>query len=136
MWQLLRKELLHILRDKGLLIFIMYAFTLDIYTAAQGFSIIPEMVSISVYDEDNSFRSRELIGRIEPPAFSRPDRAADRHEIDRLLNGSETVVALVIPSGFEKDVTRRAASVQVLVDGTQSAAAYLSSAYLQCIIGR
>jgi len=136
MRQLLRKELLHIIRDKGLLIFILYAFSLDIYTAAQGFSIIPEKVSISVYDEDNSLRSRDLIDRIRPPAFRRPDRAEDRHEVDILLNESKTVLALVIPAGFERDLYRDRASVQILVDGTQSAAAYLSSAYLQVIVAQ
>ncbi len=136
MWQLFRKELLHIVRDKGLLIFILYAFSFDIYTAAQGFSIIPERISVSVYDEDNSLRSRDLIDRIQPPAFRRPDRVENRHEADRLLNESKTVLALVIPSGFERDLYRNSASVQILVDGTQSAAAYLSSAYLQFIIGQ
>ena len=136
MWQLLKKELLHIIRDKGLLIFILYAFSFDIYTAAQGFSIIPERVAISVCDEDNSYRSRELIDRIQPPAFRRPDIVGNRREIDALLNDSRTVVSLVIPAGFEKDLYRKKASVQVLVDGTQSAAAYLSSAYLQFIIER
>jgi len=134
MWQLLRKELLHIIRDKGLLIFILYAFSLDIYTAAQGLSIIPEKVSISVYDEDNSLRSRDLVGRIQPPAFRGPDRVEDRHEVDSLLNQSKSVLAMVIPAGFEGDIYRGRASVQILVDGTQSAAAYLSSAYLQRII--
>ena len=68
MWQLIKKELLHILRDRGLLIFVIYAFTLDIYIASEGFNLIPENVSISVYDEDHSLRSRELIDRIKPPA--------------------------------------------------------------------
>lgn len=136
MWHLLRKELLHIIRDRGLLIFVVYAFSFDIYTAAQGFSIIPERVSVSVYDEDNSFRSREMIHSIQPPAFRTPDIVTDRGEIDNLLNESKTVVSLLIPSGFEKDVYRKGASVQILVDGSQSAAAYLSSAYLQFIVER
>jgi ABC-2 type transport system permease protein len=125
MWQLIKKELLHILRERGLVIFILYAFTLDIYIASQGFNLIPEMVSISVFDEDNSHRSRELIDRIKPPAFKKPDNIYDRHEIDNLLNESKTILALVIPSAFEKDIYRNSASVQVLVDGTQSTAAYL-----------
>jgi ABC-2 type transport system permease protein len=136
MWQLLRKELLHIVRDKGLLIFVLYAFSFDIYTAAQGFSIIPEKVSVSVYDEDNSLKSRELIHRIQPPVFRTPERAFHRRDVDTLLNESKTVLVLVIPEGFERDVYRNGASVQILVDGTQSAAAYLSSAYLQFIIGQ
>jgi len=132
--KLLKKELLHILRDKGLVIFILYAFIPDIYIAAQGFNLIPEMVSISVYDEDKSFRSRELVDRIKPPAFKDPEHIESYHEIDELLNGSKTVLALVIPSGFEEDLYRGRASVQILVDGTQSSAAYLSSAYLGFIL--
>lgn len=134
MWQLLKKELLHILRDRALLVFIIYAFTFDIYISAQGFSIIPERVSISVFDEDKSLKSRELIGKILPPAFREPDMIHNRHEIDSLLNESKTVLALVIPPGFHDDIYRGETSVQVLVDGTQSTAAYLSSAYLHFII--
>ncbi|MFZ3137657.1 MAG: ABC transporter permease [Thermodesulfovibrionales bacterium] len=134
MWQLIKKELLHILRDRGLLIFVIYAFTFDIYIASEGFNLIPENVSISVYDEDHSLRSRELIDRIKPPAFKQPDIIHNRQEIDYLLNESKTILALVIPDGFERDLHRNSASVQVLVDGTQSSAAYLSSAYLNLII--
>jgi ABC-2 type transport system permease protein len=134
MRKLIKKELLHILRDKGLVIFILYAFTLDIYIAAHGFNLIPEKVSISVFDEDNSPRSRGLIDRIKPPAFKRPNNIQDRHDIDNLLNESKTTLALVIPSDFEKDMYRNGASVQVLVDGTQSSAAYLSSAYISIIV--
>jgi ABC-2 type transport system permease protein len=136
MWQLLKKEFLHILRDKGLVIFILYAFTLDVYMAAKGFVLIPEMVSIYVYDEDRSAESRELIHRIQPPAFQRPVVVKDRGEIDRLLNESTTVLALIIPHNFGRDIYRADAELQVLVDGTQSTAAYLSSAYLSSIIQR
>jgi len=134
MLKLLKKELLHILRDKGLIIFVLYAFVFDVYIAAQGFNLIPELVSISVYDEDKSFRSRELIDRIKPPAFKEPKSIDSYQEIDTLLNKSATVLALVVPSGFEKDIYRDRATVQILVDGTQSSAAYLSSAYLSFII--
>jgi ABC-2 type transport system permease protein len=134
MLRLLKKELLHILRDKGLIIFVLYAFIPDIYIAAQGFNLIPENVSISVYDEDKSIRSRELIDRIKPPAFREPESIDSYREIDELLNDSKTVLALVVPAGFEEDIYRDRASVQILVDGTQSSAAYLSSAYLSFII--
>lgn len=134
MLQLIRKELLHILRDRGLMIFIIYAFTFDIYLAARGFNLIPEMVSISVYDEDKSFKSRELIERINPPAFKKPVFIDNYKDIDKLLNESKTVISLAIPYGFEKDLYKLDASLQVLVDGTQSSTAYLSSAYLNIII--
>lgn len=134
MLKLLKKELLHILRDRGLIVFVLYAFILDVYIAAQGFNLIPEMVSINVYDEDKSYRSRELIDRIKPPAFREPRSIESYREIDELLNESKTVLALVVPPDFEKNIYRNRASVQILVDGTQSSAAYLSSAYLNFIV--
>lgn len=136
MWLLLRKEILHIIRDKGLVIFILYAFTLDIYMAAVGFRFIPEMVSITVHDEDQTAASRELISRFQPPAFQLPRIASNLKEVDRLLDESDTVIAVVIPPGFQRDLKRGGAELQVLVDGTQSTAAYLSSAYLNAIVGR
>jgi ABC-2 type transport system permease protein len=50
------------------------------------------------------------------------------------MNESKSVLSIVIPQGFQKDIYRGGASVQVLVDGTQSTAAYLSSAYINGII--
>jgi ABC-2 type transport system permease protein len=131
--QLFKKEFLHILRDWGLMIFIIYAFTLDIYIAAKGLNIIPELVSVNIMDEDRSAASREFTQRIRPPAFREPVMLSDRRSIDRLLNESETVLVLDIPSGFERDIYRDGATVQLLVDGTQSTAAYLSSAYIGLI---
>jgi ABC-2 type transport system permease protein len=134
MWFLVKKEILHIIRDKGLLIFIIYAFTLDIILAAKGFRLIPEHVSIAVLDEDNSVKSRLLVDRIKPPAFKKPLFLENRKEIDPLMNRSDVVLTVVIPSGFERSLERDGGDIQILVDGTQSTAAYLSSSYLQRIV--
>ncbi len=132
---LFTKETLHILRDRGLVLFLLYAFTLDVTLAAKGFKIIPEEVSIGVYDEDHSMASGELIQRIMPPAFKYPLIIKDRSEIDDLLLNSSVVVVLVIPSGFERSLkANRPTELQVLIDGTQSTAAYLSSYYLSRVV--
>ncbi len=135
-WILIRKEILHILRDKGLLLFIIYAFSVDIVLAAKGFRLIPQNVSVAVYDEDRSASSRDLIARLRPPAFKYPRYLSSVRQIDPVMLESEVVLTLVIPSGFERDLLRGRAEVQVLVDGTQSTAAYLSATYLQAIINR
>ncbi len=135
-WRLIKKEILHILRDRGLLIFIIYAFTLDIFLAAKGFQLIPEHISIGVLDEDRSVKSRELLGHIREPAFRKPIHLLSPEDIDRLLSDSEIILALVIPENFGKELRRQGAQVQVLVDGTQSTAAYLSTAYLAEASGR
>jgi len=132
---LVHKELLHIIRDKGLVIFLIYAFTFDIILAAKGFRIIPENVSIAVYDEDISTASARLIEKLRPPSFKRPILIRNKKKIDKLLLNSSVVVVLIIPSGFERQLqSKKMAELQVLIDGTQSTAAYLSAHYLYRII--
>ncbi len=135
-WRLFKKELMHILRDRGLVIFIIYAFTLDITLAAKGFQLIPQNISISVMDESHSPESRELIGMLQRPAFRKPEMVESRKKLERMIENSEVVLSLVIPSDFQKHLYRQGASLQVLVDGTQSSAAYLSSTYFAKVADR
>ena len=128
-WRLFKKELMHILRDRGLVIFIIYAFTFDVALAAKGFQLIPRNISIAVMDESHSPESRELISLLQRPAFRRPLMVNSHEELDRLIEDSRVVLSLIIPSDFQRDLYRKGASLQVLVDGTQSSAAYLSSTY-------
>ncbi|RMG04986.1 MAG: ABC transporter permease [Nitrospirae bacterium] len=132
--KLIRKEILHILRDRGLLLFIIYAFTIDIMLAAKGFQLIPVNVSIAVMDEDHSPESRALIDRIRPPAFRPPRYILSKKEMDLLLEKSKVVLSLHIPHDFEENLYRDGSNIQILVDGSQSTAAYLSSAYISEII--
>ena len=134
MWKLLRKELLHIIRDKGLLIFIIYAFSLDIVLAAKGFQLIPKNISIAVFDESRSPASRRLIEKLQPPAFRSPFFVESTDELDRLILDSAVVLAIDIPSDFQRMLFRGGSNVQVLVDGTQSSSAYLSTSYLARIV--
>jgi len=135
-WRLFKKELMHILRDRGLVIFIIYAFTIDISLAAKGFQLIPQNISIAVMDESHSPESRELIGMMKPPAFNSPKMVDNRKELDLMIEDSEVVLSVLIPSEFQKSLYRQGASIQVLVDGTQSSAAYLSSTYLASVADR
>jgi ABC-2 type transport system permease protein len=135
-WRLFKKELMHILRDRGLVIFIIYAFSIDIALAAKGFQLIPQNISIAVMDESRSPESRELISMLQVPAFRRPLMVENKRELDRMIENSEVVLSVLIPSDFQKSLYRQGASVQVLVDGTQSSASYLSSTYFASVACR
>ncbi|RMG68373.1 MAG: ABC transporter permease, partial [Nitrospirae bacterium] len=124
------------LRDRGLVIFILYAFSIDIVLAAKGFQLIPQNISIAVMDESHSPESRELISMLQGPAFRRPVMVESRRALDRMIEDSEVVLSVLIPSDFQKSLYREGASVQVLVDGTQSSASYLSSTYFASVVER
>jgi len=53
------KELLQLLRDPILLVFVLYAFTADIYNAASGVSFQLNNAALVLFDLDRSAASRE-----------------------------------------------------------------------------
>ena len=63
------KEFLQLFRDIILLVFIVYAFTVDIYLAGSGVSLQVKRASTVVHDADHSNSSRELIHRFRLPYF-------------------------------------------------------------------
>lgn len=66
---MLGKELRQLLRDRVLLAFIVYAFSVDIFLAASGVSLQLNRAATVVQDFDQSAASRELLSRFVPPYF-------------------------------------------------------------------
>ena len=69
------KELRSLQRDIMMVVFVVYAFTLGIYTQAKGTSTEVNNASIAFVDEDQRSLSKQLIqGFIPPLQDSRADR--------------------------------------------------------------
>src|SRR4029077_19044917 len=77
------KELRSLQRDTVLVIFVIYAFTLAIYTQAKGTSSEVHNASIAFVDEDQSTLSKRLFESFYPPRFKHP-QAIRADEADRL----------------------------------------------------
>ena len=124
-WAVIRKEFLHISRDRPTLIMIvmMPMVQLLIY----GFAINTDVKHIRtvLYDEDRTALSRRLVS-----AFERSDyfdvkfEASSPEEIRRLLDRGMAKVAICIPPNLAKDLLAgRGAPLQLLIDGTDSSPA-------------
>lgn len=132
-----RKELLQLFRDAALMVFFLYSFTGDIYLAASGVSMQLKHAAIATLDGDNSFASRELAGRFQPPYFKPVGDAGSPGQAIRLLDDGDVMAVLDIPPRFNERLQRgEQVSVQMQVDTSNSVLGFLTSSYGAQIVGR
>ena len=118
------KELIQLTRDLLMLALIIVGPTLQLALVArattQGFHHLP----VVVIDQDRSALSRELI-----TAFSNTEEIAVVAQLDspalldRWLAQNDAVAAVTLPLGLEADLATGRPQMQIIVDGSQSAAA-------------
>ena len=130
------KELLQLSRDVVLLVFIGYAFTVDIYLAGSGVSLQLNRAAFVVQDSDHSFASRELIHRFRSPYFQLKGEVGDSRESMKRLDDGRAVMVLEPAPQFEQSLLRgETTSVQLQVDATNSVLGFLASSYAAQIVG-
>ncbi|WP_140848303.1 ABC transporter permease [Paracoccus sp. FO-3] len=134
-WHLGIKELRGLWRDPAMLLLIVYAFSLSIYTESKA---MPESLSnaaIAVVDEDRSALSERIVGAFTPPYFSTP-RLITTTEMDRRMDEGLDTFALDIPPDFQRDLLAgRHPAIQLNVDATRMSQAFTGSGYVQQIVG-
>ena len=64
-----RKELYSFVNDTMLLVFVAYAFSVSIYTAARGVSFELRNAPVGIVDLDQSQLSRRIASALTPPYF-------------------------------------------------------------------
>jgi len=92
-------------------------------------------VGTVVLDQDRSQESRELIARFTSSArFDVVRVAADAEAVRTVIDRGDAVLALVIHAGFSELLEKgRTASLQVIVDGTNSNSALIALGYVSQI---
>jgi ABC-2 type transport system permease protein len=128
------KELRSLQRDFILMIFVVYSFTLAIYTQAKGTSSEVNNASIAIVDEDHSALSERLIDAFYPPRFRHPEviRPGD---VDSAMEKGRFMFVVVIPPKYESDCrTDRRPEVQVNIDATAMLQASIGASYIERII--
>ncbi len=128
------KELHSLARDPIMLVLIVWALTLNVYTAATS---MPETLSkapIAIVDEDRSTLSSRIIAAFYPPHFL-PPALISPAEMDRRMDAGLDTFALYIPSGFQHDILAgRRPEIQLNVDATRMAQAFTGSGDIQVIV--
>ena len=128
------KELRSLWRDPIMLVLIVYAFTLSIYTRATA---IPETLNkavIAIVDEDRSPLSARITSAFYPPYFLPPELIT-MSEMDARMDAGLDTFALVIPPEFQSDLLAgHRPAIQLNVDATRMSQAFVGSGYVQTIV--
>ncbi len=128
------KELRSLLRDPVMLVLIVYAFTVAIYSAATAIPETLKNASIGIVDEDHSALSARLVGAFYPPYFNTPMLITPA-EMDADLDVGSITFALDIPPNFQRDVLAgKRPDIQLNVDATRISQAFTGAGYIQTIV--
>jgi ABC-2 type transport system permease protein len=128
------KELRGLARDRALLILIVYAFTVSIYTASKAMPETLNRAAIAIVDEDRSPVSSRIITAFNPPYFTVP-RLISQHEMDSRMDAGLDTFALDIPPNFQRDLlARKSPAIQLNIDATRMSQAFTGGGYVQAIV--
>ncbi|MFC4169669.1 ABC transporter permease [Teichococcus aestuarii] len=127
------KELRGLARDPMLLVLIVYAFTLSIYTASKAMPETLNQAAIAVVDEDQSPVSSRIITAFNPPYFAVP-RIISQPEMDRRMDAGLDTFALDIPPNFQRDLLAgHSPTILLNIDATRMTQAFSGGGYVQSI---
>ena len=132
--RLVIKELRSIRSDPIMLILVVYAFSLAVYTVSTGASTEARDLTVGIVDEDRSPLSRQILHALNPPLFKRVVTiSADA--IDTEMDHGRLVFVLEIPPRFQADLlSGRRPSLQLNIDATAMTQAGNGAVYIQSII--
>jgi len=128
------KELRSLARDPIMLVLIVYAFTVSVYTAATAMPETLNKAPIAVVNEDHSPLSWRIVNAFYPPYFVSPD-LIDEVAMDARMDAGFDTFALNIPPNFQRDLLAgRRPTIQLNVDATRMSQAFTGSGYIQSIV--
>ena len=134
-WTVSRKETIHILRDPRslgmgiaipmlLLLLFGYALTLDV-----------DNVPLIVWDQSESHESRDFISGFDSSRYFSLRRYVRSYpEVERAIDSDQALMALILPTDFARRIdSGRVATVQVIVEGSDSNTATIAIGYAQAV---
>jgi ABC-2 type transport system permease protein len=128
------KEFRSLIRDPIMLVLIVYAFTVSVYTAATAMPETLNKAPIAVVNEDRSPLSWRIVSAFYPPYFMPPE-IIDQVEMDARMDAGLDTFALDIPPNFQRDLLAgRRPTIQLNVDATRMSQAFTGSGYIQTIV--
>jgi ABC-2 type transport system permease protein len=133
---LIKKEFIQFFRSKPLVILIIWTIAIEIAICAYAITYDVTHIRLAVQDLDGSPVSRELTARLAQTVyFDARYRPYSSQELDRLLETGRATLGLVIPPDFSRQLGEGlSASVQLLLDGSNSNSALIALGYASRIV--
>src|SRR4029077_3480477 len=128
------KEMWSLARDPIMVLLIVYAFTLTIYSISTALPDSLSQAPIAIVDEDQSALSQRIVGAFQAPWFN-PPKMVSREEMDARMDSGKDTFALDIRPNFQQDVLAgRSPAIQLNTDATRISQAFTGSSYVQTIV--
>ena len=134
-WAIAKKEFFHIYRDPRSLALVILMPALLMLLFGYAITLDVKKVSVAVLDRDQSQESLSFVHRFSAsPYFNLRIFTRDEKEIKRLIDEGVVKMGLVLSRDFSKTIKAgKKATVQVLLDGTDSNTANIILSYAQAI---
>ena len=131
-WPLVRKEFQELRRDRYAKVRLIVPPILQMLIFGYAATFDVSHVSTALLDRDHSQESRALVAQfVDSGRFRIVETARGDGDIIDALENDKAVVGLVINAGFAQGLRNaRGASMQVVVDGTNSNTALIASGYV------
>jgi ABC-2 type transport system permease protein len=131
------KELIQTLRDKRMRMTLIVPPIIQLVVFGYAANLDVKHIRTAVRDLDQSVDSRDVISRFRQSKYFNilfyPQRQQDT---ERLILNGDVVLSLEIPPDFSRKLKKGdTATVQILVDGTESNAAMIALGYVSKILG-
>lgn len=133
---ILIKELHHITRDARSLALALALPAIMLLLYGYALSLDVDHVPTLVYDQDGTPASRDLVRQFQGSRyFDIQGFTGGYAAIERAIDRSQILMAVVIPRGYSEDVRAgRPTPVQILLDGSDSNTATIAMAYAETLV--
>jgi len=130
------KELIQTLRDKRMRMILIVPPILQLIIFGYAANLDVKHIHTAVRDLDQSVQSRDLIGRFgSSKYFDIISFPRTPKEVKDLINQGEVTVSIEIPTDFSRRLKKGdTATVQIIVDGTESNTALIALGYANQIL--
>jgi ABC-2 type transport system permease protein len=134
-WQFVVKEFLQVWRDPRTRFSLLVPPIIQVILFGYAANFDVHNVPTAILDQDHSLESRELISRfVSSGYFQIEDVLDNRAQITDLIDRGAITLAIQILPGFAEQMRKRGdASVQVILDGTNSNTALIALGYINQI---
>lgn len=131
-----RKEALQVVRDPRSLMIALLLPLMQMFMLGYGVNLDVKHIPLCVVDQEGNQQSRDLLDRFAASRyFSLRTVATTLEQVKRRIDAGECQLAVVVPAGFSRHlVDQGAATVQVLVDGTDSNTATIAAGYAGAVV--
>lgn len=121
LWAIIRKEVLHIFRDRITFFLVILAPTILLFIMAYSLTVEIKEVPIAVLDYDRSATSRSFIMKITASEdLTLYAQVSSMDDIEEMLMRGQIKAALIIDPKFSRDLeAMRGIPLQVIIDGTE-----------------